>query len=113
MKIQLPNGERLTLSNDLSIEEKMHLVEEMIARWDESIQKNWNSESIIYFLDGLANYIVWHKEDEQKNKQDKIVLSVKRVSQMKGKRKSMSLPFSSLPILERELLGLEVQKGEQ
>lgn len=110
MKIQLPNGERITLPGDLQIKEKIELVQEMVAEWDELICKNWESDTIVFFLDGLANYLVWHKEEEKKNKQDKYVFSIKKVEQMSGKRKALSIPFSSLPKQERELLGLEEYK---
>src|SRR5690606_35735028 len=107
MKIQLPNGERITLPSDLSIEEKMELSLKLTEEWKEAIHRNWHSETIIFFLDGLSNYINWHKDEEDKYSQDEFVLSIKRVEQMSGKRKAMSIPFSSLPTLKRELLGLE------
>lgn len=113
MKIQLPNGERLVLDNNLGIEQKKELAWQMTMEWDDAICSNWESEAIIFFLDGLANYLTWHKEEDEKNKQDKEVLSIKRIEQMTGKRKAMSIPFSSLTAIKRELLGLEVQKGGQ
>lgn len=107
MKIQLPNREKLTLDENLSLEEKVSLVEDLLAEWDESIRGNWDSDSTRYFLDNLANYIIWHKEEEVKNKEDKDVLSIWKVEKMEGKRKANSLPFSSLSVAQKEMMGLD------
>jgi len=109
VKVQLPDGERINLNEDLTIEEKLSIVFELTKQWRHITddKKNKNSNSVIFFLDGLANYLVWHKEDEEKNKQDKEVLSIKKVEQMVGKRKGNSVPFSSLSVTQRENLGLD------
>jgi hypothetical protein len=106
LKIQLPDGKKLTLDEDITIDEKLKKVEDLTIEWESIIKSNWNSKSVRFFLDGLANYLVWHKEDEDKNKQDKDVLSIKKVEQMEGKRKANSIPFSSLSITAKESLGL-------
>jgi hypothetical protein len=106
LKIQLPDGKRLTLNEDISLDEKLKIVEDLTIEWDSILLGNWDSNSVRFFLDGLANYLVWHKEDEDKNKQDKDVLSIKKVEQMEGKRKANSIPFSSLSLTAKESLGL-------
>lgn len=125
MKIQLPNGQKQILDPNLPIEAKVDLTLQLTEEWRDSIERNWTSESIIYFLDGLSNYLNWHKEEEEdvkhegdrllspiKNRQDKYVFSIKRIEQMNGKRKSLSIPFSCLPMSKRELLGLEVRMDD-
>lgn len=112
MKIQLPDGTKKVLDENLTLSEKKAVVEQMVDEWNPIILGNWDSLSVRRFLDTLADYLVWHKEEEMKNKQDKVVLSIERVKQMEGKRKSMSIPFSSLSAFKREFLGLEVQNGE-
>lgn len=107
MKIQLPNGEKLTLDENIKLTQKVQLVESLTTEWHPILLENWDSNSVRFFLDGLANYLVWHKEEEEKNKQDKEVLSIKKVEQMEGKRKANSLPFSSLSTIHKELLGLD------
>lgn len=107
MKIQLPNGEKLTLDENLPLEQKVKLVEDLTAEHNPVLIKNWQSNSVRFFLDGLGNYLVWHKEAEDKNQQDKEVLSIKKVEQMEGKRKANSVPFSSLATVHKELLGLD------
>lgn len=107
MKIQLPSGEKIVLDENITIEEKLEIVENLTTEWDLPIVNGWDTKSIIFFLDGLSNYLVWHKEDEEKNKQDKEVLSVKKVEQMSGKRKANTIPFSSLSATQKENLGVD------
>jgi len=105
VKVQLPNGEKLTLDLNISIECKLQIVEDLTKEWDSVIQANFrHSKSVRYFLDGLANYLVWHKEEEDKQKQDKEVLSIKKVEQMEGKRKANSIPFSSLSTTKKRFI---------
>jgi hypothetical protein len=106
MKIQLPNGEKINLDENLSLEEKNEIVQNLVESHYPT-RTNWDSNSTRFFLDGLANYLVWHKDSENKNKQDKDVLSIKRVEEMEGKRKARSIPFSSLSEIQREELGFE------
>lgn len=107
MKIQLPNGNRLTLDENITIDEKRQIVEDLTEEWMPTILKNWDSLSIRFFLDNLANYLVWHKEEDSKNKQDKEVLSIKRIEEMKGKRQARSIPFTSLSKTQKEAFGMD------
>lgn len=107
MKIQLPNGQRLTLDENISLDEKRQVVEDLTIEWSATIEMNWHSTSVKFFLDNLANYLVWHKEEEDKNKQDKEVLSVKRIEEMEGKRQARSIPFTSLSKTQKEAFGME------
>lgn len=107
MQMQLPNGKKITLDEHISLEEKKNKVEELTEEWLPIIHLNWMNESnnsIKFFLDNLANYLVWHKEEEDKNMQDKEVLSVRRVEEMSGKRKAKAIPFSSLSNPQKETL---------
>lgn len=110
MKIQLPNGNRLTLEENITIDEKLKIVEDLTNEWHSTIEKNWDSNSVRFFLDGLANYLCWHKEQDDKNRQDKEVLSVWKVEKMEGKRKANSTPFSSLSVSQKETLGLDGER---
>lgn len=110
MKIQLPNGQKLTLDEDKTLDEKLKIVEDLTNEWHSIIKKSWDSNSVRFFLDGLANYLVWHRDEEDKNRHDKDVLSIRKVEQMEGKRKANSLPFSSLSTGKKELLGLESER---
>jgi len=107
MKIRLPNGDKITLENDKTLEDKQVIVDKLIEDWSAEIENSWESNTIRFFLDNLANYLVWHKEEENKGKEDKDVLSVKKVEEMSGKRKSKSIPFTSLSKPQRENLGFE------
>lgn len=110
MKIQLPNGQKIKLDDNLPINEKISLVEDIISKWDEVIICNWDSTSIRYFLDGLSNYLVWHKDEESKKKQDKDVISILKMKKMNGKKKNNTVPFSGLSSTNKELLGLDGEK---
>lgn len=112
MKLQLPNGEKITLENNITLKEKQAIVDRLISEWSAHIELNWETNSIRFFLDNLANYLVWHKEEEEKGKEDKDVLSIKKVEEMSGKRKSKSIPFTSLSKPQREGLGFEGDSNE-
>lgn len=116
MKIQLPDGRKEDLNEHITLDEKKQVVEELTERWMPTILLNWDSRSVRFFLDGLSNYLVWHKEEEEKNysngkrergKQDKEVLSIKRIEEMEGKRKARTIPFSCLSKTQKEAFGLD------
>lgn len=111
MKIQLPNGEKIELCDHASLDEKKETVQSLTLEWEQEIMLGWGTVKITYFLDGLANYLIWHKEEKDKNKEDKEVLSIWKVEQLSGKRKPNSTPFSSLTASQKELLFGEVLKN--
>jgi len=101
MKIQLPNGNQRTLDDDLSLDEKKSIVEDLTEEWMTIIKLNWHSNSVKYFLDSLANYLVWHKNEEAV-KEDKDVMSKNKTNRLHRGRKDV--PFSCLGEKDRELL---------
>ena len=104
MKIQLPNGQKQTLNDDLTIDEKKKLVDELSDEWTlilRSDWKIWDSNNTRYFYDGLANYLVWHKEEDSE-KEDKEVMSRNKTNRLHRGRKDV--PFSSLSDSDKELL---------
>lgn len=113
MKIQLPDGKGKYLDNNISLEDKLNIVEELIEEWNHAIRLNWESNSVRFFLNGLANYLVWHKETEDKGKEDKLVLSMRKIEEMIGERKSRSIPFTYLSKSQKERIGLEDENYEQ
>lgn len=104
MKIQLPNGDRLYLEDNIEFKEKLIKVEDLVDKWSSTIEINWGNNNIKFFLDGLANYLVWHKDSEDKYKEDREVLSIKKVEEMVGKRKGKSIPFASLSKPQKEVI---------
>lgn len=78
MLIKLPNGEERELSNDLPIEEKIELCDELVIEFDEYIHQSWGEHSVSYFLTGLANYLCWHKDEENYRDKEKGILSNNR-----------------------------------
>ncbi|SDX94963.1 hypothetical protein [Thermoactinomyces sp. DSM 45892] len=112
MKIILPNGEVVELDQHLNIHEKKEIVEKLKCEWIDTITKDkyaWFNNNTKYFLDSLANYLVWHKDNIDKCKHDKEVLSKKRVDKLSNFRKdSKEIPFSNLPKEQQQDLGIEV-----
>jgi hypothetical protein len=102
MKIQLPNGEKHNLDEAISLEEKINVVKNLTSDWRDVIIQNWNSNSIRYFLDSLANYLVWHKDDNTDITEDKEVMSKNKTNRLHRGRKD--IPFSSLSATDREKL---------
>lgn len=110
MKIQLPDGKRIKLEDNISLEEKKKVVKQLVDEWRDIVKtdkKTWFSNAVKYFLDALANYLLWHKEKEQKWTEDKEVLSITKIEQMTGKRKSKTVCFSNLSQDKKESLGIE------
>lgn len=108
MKIQLPDGKKIYLDDNISLEEKKEVVEKLVDEWRDIVKqdrKTWFSNAVKYFLDGLANYLVWHKEE--KWTEDKEILSIAKTEQMTGKRKSKTVSFHDLSLTQKELLGIE------
>lgn len=114
MKIQLPNGEQLTLDEHISLEEKLQIVKDLSEEFMPLLKLNWHSNSVKYFLDTLANYIVWHKEPEEKGTEDKEILSRKKMEKLvKFKKTSKTTNFTDLSeTLKESLLG-ESRGGER
>ena len=53
MIIELPNGNRVELDNDFTIDEKINKVEELIVEFEEHICDGWETTKIKFFLNGL------------------------------------------------------------
>lgn len=105
MKIQLPDGKQKTLDENITLEEKKKIVEELTEKWMYVLRLNWYSNSVKYFLDSLSNYLVWHKEEDQKGTEDKDILSRKKLEKMsKMKKTSKQVNFSDLSKEQSELL---------
>src|SRR5690606_34894445 len=110
MKLQLPNGQKSVLDENLTLEEKLQAVEQLVDEWQEHITRNWDSPMIKYFLDTLANYIVWHKEEiadeegstKKDNSEDKEVMSKNKTNRLYRGRKD--IVFSSLSDKDKEML---------
>ncbi|MFQ3543626.1 hypothetical protein Q7A53_06025 [Halobacillus rhizosphaerae] len=105
MKIQLPNGSQLDLDESITLEEKLETVENLTEEWMPVIKDNWYSNSVKYFLDSLANYIVWHKEPDDKGLEDKEVMSRKKMEKLvRFKKTSKTINFSDLSTEYKEAL---------
>lgn len=63
MKLTLPNGTERELRNDICIEDKVGLCDDLIIEFEEYLLDYKDKPSVQYFLNGMANYLCWHKED--------------------------------------------------
>lgn len=86
MMISLPNGEERKLSNDITLEEKMEICEKLVEEFSDDIDSAIKTHPIRYFLNGLANYLCWHKEEEADRDKYNGILSNGREKQMDRKR---------------------------
>jgi len=110
VKIRLPNGKQHVLKDDITLEEKVKVVEELTEQWKSEIENGWDSNAVKFFLDSLSNYLVWHKDDEDANKEDKEVMSRNKTNRLYRGRKDT--PFSSLSKKDKSNLFGEVRGGE-
>lgn len=110
MKIQLPNGKQHVLKDDITLEEKVKVVEELTEQWKSEIENSWDSNAVKFFLDSLSNYLVWHKDNEDANKEDKEVMSKNKTNRLYRGRKDT--PFSSLSKKDRSNLFGEARGRE-
>lgn len=85
MRIRLPNGEERELDNDISIDKKKELCEELLLEFDSEITSAWETHPVRYFLNGLSNYLCWDKTHYYRDK-EKGILSNSREKQMERVR---------------------------
>lgn len=113
MKIQLPDGRQHILDENITLEEKLKIVEYLVKEFDSIIRINWHSYSVKFFLDSLASYIVWHKEPKEKGLEDKKVLSRKKIEKLtRYKKTSKQINFSDLPTEFKKILLGETRGAE-
>lgn len=108
MIIELPNGNRVELDNDFTIDDKVRKVEELVLEFEDYICEGWETTRIKFFLNGLSNYLCWHKEE--KYSQDKDILSKTKDLRMK-KYDSKNILFSSLNKDEKQSIGIYVDNN--
>jgi len=92
-QVKLPNGDKHKLIKNVSIEEKKLIVESLLAQWDDVILENWNSNSITFFLDSLANYLVWHNDKDEIRKRNGEILSNRKNNKMVGLERDSNLSY--------------------
>lgn len=100
MIIKLPDGEEVELDNNITIEEKRDICAGLVEEYDNEIHTMWGKQSISYFLNGLSNYLCWHKDESNYRDKEKGILSNSREKQMDRNRYHgqwrKDIPFTDL-----------------
>jgi 23S rRNA A2030 N6-methylase RlmJ len=105
MKLILPNGEQRYLDESLPYSDRVKIVQEITDEWEDHFRKNWERHKTKICLDVLSTYLCVVKEEEDKHKEDKYILSATKVKRMiRGDKKVTN--FSSLSDDDMLLLGL-------
>lgn len=105
MKLILPNGGNIKLNTNLPLEERKKVVNEIIEEWNWYFESSWELEKTKVCLEILSNYLCMVKDGDDKNKEDKYIMSATKIKHMqRGNIKSSN--FSCLPQDQRLLLGL-------
>lgn len=94
MNIRLPNGERTSLPQHNTIDERLKEVYDLLKEFDSFFLDGAYTQNRLYFLDSLSNYLVWFKE-ESDNALDREVLSKNKIKKMNNYDEK-NIPFSSL-----------------
>ena len=117
MMISLPNGEERRLSNDIALEEKVKICALLVEEFQHEIDTALTTHTVRYFLNGLANYICWHKEEETETDKSKGILSNSREKQMDRKRYHgkyrKDIPFTDLKMGDSLSIFGEMNNSEE
>lgn len=105
MKITLLSGDIIELSNTNEISERIQIVNKIISDNEEMIYRQWSSPSVRYMLEGLSNYLVWCKSEEELNKHDKLVLSKDKIKKINSYDEK-NIPFSALSKTDKTEIGI-------
>jgi hypothetical protein len=112
MKLKLPDGGSIKLNTSLALEERKRVVDEILEEWNWYFESSWELDKTKVCLDVLSNYLCMVKDGEQKNKEDKYIMSVTKIKHMqRGNTKQAN--FSSLSQEQRQLLGLVDYSNEE
>lgn len=106
MKLTLLNGDVLTLDDSRTIEERLYQVQCVLNLYPNmELEDNWHNPRVAFLLEGLANYLVWYKEEEDLYKHDKDILSKNKTHKINSYDKG-NIPFSSLSVQDQNELGI-------
>lgn len=105
MKLKCPDGKEIILDDNLDLSEKFQLIKNIANMYDLYITGNWESSSVKFFLNGLSNYIIYHKELDSSNTNSDI-MSKSRIKKLKKFDKNNVL-FSELNLFDQVALGID------
>lgn len=105
MKIILPNGKETKLDTSLELNERKMVVDEILTEWKHYFENSWELNKTRVCLEVLSNYLCMVKDGENKNKEDKHIMSSTKMKKL-NKFNDKSINFSNLPKGEQQLFGL-------
>jgi 23S rRNA A2030 N6-methylase RlmJ len=112
MKLKLPDGTQIILNTSLPLEERKRVVNEILDEWKDYFESSWELSKTKVCLEVLSNYLCLVKDGEDKNKEDKYIMSLTKVKHMKRGNDKVS-NFSSLPQEHKQLFGLVDYRDEE
>lgn len=105
MQLLLPNGNKVFLDKSLDYAERVKVVESILSDWEEHFRKTWDMNKTKISLDVLSTYLVVTKEEEDRTKEDKFIMSPTKMRKMlRGDPKKTN--FSDLTYEQRLGLGM-------
>jgi hypothetical protein len=105
VKLRLPNDEVIILDTKLDYNNRREVVENILKEWKDHFEETWSLNKTKVCLEILSNYLCNVKEEEDRNKEDKYVLSSTKIKKMiRGDSKTTN--FSNLPKEHQQLIGL-------
>jgi hypothetical protein len=112
MNLKLPDGNKIFLDKNLELSEKVELVEKILEIWKDEIHNNWDGNSVRYMLEGMANFLVWHREEDvSETIEDKDIMSRNKLNRLKNGSKE--IPFSNLSKTQTTMIFGEVSYDEE
>lgn len=111
MKLILPNKEVRFLDEKMPLEKRKEVVDEILLEWNDYFESSWGLRGTQICLDVLANYICLVKDGEDKNKEDKFIMSKTKIKDMeKGSEKTAN--FTDLPKESKLSFGISDSEEE-
>jgi len=111
MKLILPDGKEVRLDKTLDIEAKKKVVDGILTEWGDYFRRYWNNIKTAVALEVISDYLVWTKDESQKGKEDKEILSVDKTRWMK-KGRQKEIHFGAMSAEEKVRLGISEDADE-
>lgn len=106
MKIKLPDGSKIKLPDDNTLDERMDIVSRLLLEQDDMILENYSSKQVEFFLNGCSNYLVWYIEGTYDKDRDSVIIHREKHGKM-NKYDKNNILFSNLSQEDKIRYGIE------